>query len=167
MKRGLIAILSLLVLAVTAGVEDNSARAGRAALGFQNLGGFSPAVDLRIWVSDRLAVQPAIGIMISDNDETVTDINVGGRVLYTLWSTKQVDYHLSGDVGIRIKDNDKSLTDVGLRAMLGPEFFLTPHLSFQTDVGIGLWIYDSDGLDRTDFGTSGDLAGNLALHYYF
>lgn len=166
MKRGIIALVGLLVLAVTAGAET-SERAGRIALGFQNLGGFSPAVDLRIWVSDRLAVQPAIGLMISDNDETVTDVNVGGRLLYTLRSTKQVDYHLSGDVGIRIKDNDETLTDVGLRLMLGPEFFLSPHLSFQTDVGVGLWIYDSEGLDRTDFGTFGDLSGSLALHYYF
>jgi len=166
MKRGIIAIVSLLVLTVTAGAET-SERAGRIALGFQSLGGFPPAVDLRIWLSDRLAVQPAIGLTISNNDETVTNLNVGGRVLYTLRSTKQVDYHLAGDIGIRIQDNAETLTDVGLRAMVGPEFFLAPHLSFQTDVGVGLWLYDSDGLDRTDFGTFGDLFGSLALHYYF
>ena len=175
MKR--IAIASLLVFAVALQVRA-SERAGQIALGYQGLGfasdesfgqGLSTrAVDLRIWISDQFAVQPAVGLSIDDDN---TELNTGARFIYVLKSSKKIDYEVSADVGIHYRDDDNlpdSYTDVGLRLMVGPEYFVTSRLSVQGDVGVGLTIYDdAPSLDKTSFDTFGDLTGSLGVHYYF
>lgn len=101
----------------------------------------------------------------NDNDDRY-ELDLGGRFFYHLHSTAMSDFSLGGQVAIQMLDDalpddqDATIFEVDLGAQI--RVFVASNVALSATVGLALATADADEVQ-----ISGNVVGNVGIHYYF
>ncbi len=190
-RMGALLLLAALAPGLVAEAKDLSQRLG---LGFdvtansqspvsgeQGVGaGFSG----RYWIDQTWGIQGIVGFGVSSidafqlGDTTVSSkletfaLSFDGRVLGKLVDETNMHIYAGGEFGVsyaNLKAGGTSTDQVvgSFGGLAGAEFFLQglPNLSLSTEIGLAVNVGSDPNF--VSVGTSGDLFGGIAIHYYF
>ncbi len=183
--------LSLLALGETAPAKDLSQRLG---LGFDMMAnsqspvsgnqGLGAGLSGRYWIDSTWAIQGIVGFNVSSissfelGDVEVTRdvdtfaVSFEGRLLGNVVDEPNMHLYAGGLFGVSYADVEAGSVGAdqvvgSFGALGGAEFFLQglPNLSLSTEIGFAVNV-GSDP-DFVSAGTTGNLFGGVAVHYYF
>jgi hypothetical protein len=156
-------LLSALLLAhpTDASAVDMTGRVGLGALVDSH---FGTALSGRYWVSN-LGLEGLLGMSLrdaSEPDEHATEFRLGGRVLYALTRTREVNFDIGVGLSTFIKDGARGTDNpLYVDVLLAPSFHLDQNFAVSGAVGLTLEL-SSDPRRTLTSGTWG-----ASFHYYF